>query len=235
MLLEWLGNSSFRIELGDTVFVTDPAYSEDPNAPVTADEVDDADFVLVSHGHPDHVRDAVDVAENASAPIVAVGELVVLLEERSDDVETIVRNPSSPLDVGTGVEVGLVEMDHTSSVGLDEGDVQYAGTPCGFVLDDGHQVAFFAGDTALCANLKVVGEVYDPDVALFPISGGFVLDETEAGIAADWTNADTVVPMHYDSVDAIPDAEPGAFATSVEQHAPGTETVVLDQGETAEL
>lgn len=234
MELQWLGNSSFRIGMGGTTFVTDPAYSEDPNAPVTAAEVDDADYVLVTHGHPDHVRDAVDVADAADAPVVAVSELAVALEQRGD-VETVVRNPSSPSDLGTGVDVGLVEVDHTSSVGLPDGDVQYAGVPCGFVLDDGDQVAFHAGDTALCANLKVVGDVYDPDVAMFPISGDFVVDEQEAGIATDWVDADVAVPMHYDSLEAIPDADPRAFVASVRAHAPGTEPVVLDQGESVTL
>ena len=235
MELEWLGNSSFRIDIGDTTFVTDPAYDEDPNAPVAAGDVEYADFVLVTHGHPDHASDAVAVARASNAPIVAVAELAVELEQRGDGVETIVRNPSSPRDLGTGVEVGLVEMDHSSSVGLSEGEARYAGVPCGFVLDDGEQVVFHAGDTALCANLKVVGEVYDPDVAMLPISGGFVTDEQEAGIAADWVDTDAAIPMHYDSSEAIPDADPRAFAASVEERAPGTETIVLDQGETVEL
>lgn len=231
MEVEWLGHSSFRIGIGGTTFVTDPAYSTDPNAPVSAAEVDDADFVLVGHGHFDHAADAVEVAEASDAPIVAVAELAATLEAESEEVEGIMRNPSAPLDLGTGVEVGLIEMSHSSGTGLMEGDIEYSGITCGFILDDGEQTLFYADDTGLDANLKVVGEAYDPDVAMLPISGGFVMDEEEAALATQWVGPDVVVPMHYDSLDAIPDADPEVFADAVAEQAPDTRVKILDQGD----
>lgn len=230
MHLEWLGHSSFRIEMNGTTFVTDPAYQHDPNAPVEGSDVTDADFVLVSHGHFDHADDAVAVAEASDAPIVAVAETATLLGEEGD-VETILRNPSSPLDLGTGVEVGLIRMDHSSGRGLMGDEIDYAGLSCGFILADGNQTVFFAGDTGMCANLKVVGEVYDPDVSLLPISGGLVIDTDEAGMAAAMTNADTAIPMHYDSLDLLPEANPQEFVRAVGEYAPECETLVLQQGE----
>lgn len=235
MQIEWLGHSSFRIDIGETTFVTDPAYSADPNSPVSASDVTDADFVLVGHGHWDHAADAVEVVEASGAPIVAVAELGAKLSEESEDVEAILRNPSAPLDLGTGVGVGLVEMDHSSGTGLNEGDIEYAGITCGFVLESEEGTVFYADDTGICANLRVVGDVYDPDVAIVPISGGFVMDAHEAGIAADYLNADTVIPMHYDSLESLPDVDPATFEKAVKEQTADTETVVLDQGESVEL
>jgi L-ascorbate metabolism protein UlaG (beta-lactamase superfamily) len=233
MELEWLGHSSFRIRMNGTTFVTDPAYQHDPNASVEADDVADADFVLISHGHFDHADDAVAVAEASDAPIVAVAETASLLEEEGD-VETVWRNPSSPLDLA-GVEVGLIRMDHTSSRGLMDDEIDYAGLACGFILDDDDQTVFFAGDTGMCANLKVVGEVYDPDVSLLPISGGFVMGADEAGMAATMTNADTVIPMHYDSLDLLPEADPQEFVRAVNEYTPECETLIMEQGESQSL
>jgi L-ascorbate metabolism protein UlaG (beta-lactamase superfamily) len=234
MDIEWLGHSSFRIEMNGTTFVIDPAYQHDPNASVEADDVSDADFVLLSHGHFDHAADAVAVAEASDAPIVAVAELASLLEDEGD-IETVWRNPSAPLDLGTGVKVGLIRMDHTSGRGLMDDEIDYAGLSCGFILDDGNQTLFFAGDTGMCANLKVVGEVYDPDVSLLPISGGFVIDADEAGMAAAMTNADAAIPMHYDSLDILPEADPQEFVRAVGEYAPECETIVLQQGESQAL
>lgn len=84
--IEWLGHSSFRVTMNSTTFITDPAYQHDPNAPVQAAEVSDADFVLVGHGHFDHAADAVEVAEASNAPIVAVAELAVELGQQNEDV-----------------------------------------------------------------------------------------------------------------------------------------------------
>lgn len=145
------------------------------------------------------------------------------------------RNPSAPLDLGTGVEVGLIEMDHSNSIGLLEGSPSSTGITCGFILDDSDQTVFFADDTGICANLKVVGEVYDPDIAILPISGGFVMDPEEAAIAADWTNANTVIPMHYDSIDDIPEVDPQVFADAVDNRTPETTVELLDQGESIEV
>lgn len=234
MEVKWLGHSSFRIDIGDTTFVTDPAYSADPNAPVSAADVTEADFVLVSHGHWDHAADAVEVAEASDAPIVAVAELASKLSHESENVVGILRNPSAPLDLGTGVGVGLVEMDHSSTTGLNEGNIKDAGITCGFVLDSGDKTVYFAGDTGICANLKVVGDVYDPDVALVPISGGFVMDEREAGIASNYLNADIVVPMHYDSLESLPKVDLEVFREAVTEQSPDTEAVVLSQGESVE-
>lgn len=229
--IEWLGHSSFRIRLSGTTFVTDPAYRHDPNAPVDPTDVDDADFVLVGHGHYDHAADAVTVANVSNAPIVAVAELATRLEQQHEDVEAMMRNPSAPLDLGTGVKVGLIEMDHSSSIGLAEGDPVDTGVTCGFILDDGDQTVFFADDTGLCANLQVVGKVYDPDIAILPISGGFVMDAKEAAIAAEWTQADTVLPMHYDSIDGIPEVDPQTFVDVVADQTSETTVEIVAQGE----
>jgi L-ascorbate metabolism protein UlaG (beta-lactamase superfamily) len=200
---------------------------------VEAEDVDDADFVLVSHGHFDHSADAVAVADASDAPIVASGELAVELGQQGD-VETILRNPSAPVDLGTGDAVGLVQVAHSSSTGLVDGDITSTGTPCGFILDDGTQTVFHAGETGICSNLELVGQVYDPDVVFLPISGGFVMDAEEGGRAAAWTNADTAIPMYHD-VPSAPEVDPQDFVTAVNEYAPDCGTVLLDPGESVSL
>jgi L-ascorbate metabolism protein UlaG (beta-lactamase superfamily) len=233
MEFEWLGTSSFRIEMAGTTFITDPGYQHDPNAPVEAEEVDDADFVLVSHGHFDHSADAVPVADASDAPIVASGELAIELSQQGD-VETILRNPSAPVDLGTGVAVGLVDVAHSSSTGLIDGNITDTGTPCGFILDDGERTVFHAGETGICANLELVGRVYDPAVAFLPISAGFVMNAEEGGRAAAWTNADVAIPMYHD-VPSAPAVDPQDFAAAVDEYASDCEPVLLDPGETVSL
>lgn len=120
---------------------------------MSAPDVTDADFVLVGHGHFGHAADAVAVAEASDASIVAVAGLATQLAQQSEAIKPILRNPSTPLDLGTGVEVGLVEMDHSSSTGLHGRDIEYTGV-LWFVLNDGDHTVFYADDTGICANLK---------------------------------------------------------------------------------
>ncbi|MDP2726064.1 MAG: MBL fold metallo-hydrolase, partial [Dehalococcoidia bacterium] len=118
------------------------------------------------------------------------------------------------------------------SLGLDTGDICYAGCAVGLIIEGEGKRIYFAGDTSLCADLKlVVGEYYKPDIALLPISGGFVMDPDQASVAVSWIQPKTVIPMHYNSLPVIPQVDPQDFARLVSAKAPGVKVVILKPGE----
>ncbi|MDP2659207.1 MAG: metal-dependent hydrolase [Dehalococcoidia bacterium] len=229
MEIRWLGHSAFEIKLGGKTILTDPFISGNPKAGVTLDQITKVDYILLSHGHFDHVGDTVALCKKCGAKLIAPPELFVALSKQG--AEGQFGNPGGWHDLG-GVRVIMTSAVHSSGLGLDIGDVSYAGAPVGFVIEGEGKRVYFAGDTALAADLKlVIGEYFKPDVALLPVSGVFVMDPDQAAVAASWIKPRVVIPMHYNSLPFLPEVDTEGFSRLVTEKAPGTRTVVLQPGE----
>lgn len=221
MDIRFLGHACFELTEGDTRVLVDPFLTGNPKAAVEASEVDPT-HVFLTHGHPDHWGDVVDVAKRTGAQCVAIVELANELQGEG------VENVADPNLGGTvdfdGGWVRLVPAWHTSTT--PGGTVN---TPAGLVINLGGTTVYHLGDTALFSDLQLVGRRDSIDVALMCIGGHYTMDRHDAVEAAKLVGAATVIPCHYDTFPPIEtDAE--AFKADVESAGAGN-VVVLQPGE----
>jgi len=224
MDIRWIGHATFELSDGQARVLIDPFLApNNPVAPVSADDVDPT-HILITHGHSDHVADALAVAKRTGAHCVAQVELAGWLGEQG------VENTSDP-NLGGTVEfdwgwVKLVQAFHTGT--LPDGTV--VGSQAGLVVNIGDTTVYHLGDTALFGDLRLIAERTPVDVALIPIGGHYTMDRHDAAVAAELIGAGTVIPMHYNTFPPIEtDAE--AFKSDVESRT-SSQVVILNPGDT---
>jgi len=190
----WLGHSAFLFEVDDKRILVDPFISGNRLAPTSADELE-ADVILLSHAHGDHLGDTVDIAKRTGAPVVANFEIGNWLMDKG--VDAIQVNPGGTHDGGF-YKVKWTIAHHSSSFP----DGTYGGQPNGFVLmADGYKL-YFAGDTCVFLDMELIGEI-GLDVAFLPIGDKFTMGPDESLKALELLRARQVVPMHYNTFDPI--------------------------------
>jgi L-ascorbate metabolism protein UlaG (beta-lactamase superfamily) len=193
--ITWLGHAAFKIRTpqGKTIYI-DPWLSN-PNCPDGEKQVGQADAILVTHGHFDHLGETVEVAKLTGAPVACNWEISVWLESQGVS-GAMGMNKGGTINVG-GVKVTMVSADHSS--GIKDGDrIANGGEAAGFVveLENGHKL-YHAGDTNVFGDMRLIGELYSPDVALLPIGGHFTMSPKEAAVAVRLLGVKRVIPMHY--------------------------------------
>ncbi|HYE89240.1 MAG TPA: metal-dependent hydrolase [Vicinamibacterales bacterium] len=227
LAITWLGHSSFRLRTpGGKELLFDPWFTNNPSFPPAA-KPGAADLILVSHGHFDHTTDLVAVAKDTGATIVAIWEITTWLGSKGlKNVEPM--NKGGTITV-KGLRITMTDARHSSS--LDDNGVIYMGAAAGFVvkLENG-QTIYFAGDTALFGDMKIIGELYKPDIAFLPIGDRFTMGPDTAAIAAQWLGVKMVVPMHYGTFPLLT-----GTPEQLEQHlaGKGIDVLKLKPGETA--
>jgi L-ascorbate metabolism protein UlaG (beta-lactamase superfamily) len=224
MNIRFLGHACFSLEADGTTVLIDPFLTGNPKAAASADEVQ-PNAVLLTHGHPDHYGDIVDIAKRSGATVVAITEIAGELQgELGEDHQVFDPNMGGTVELPWG-SVRVVPAWHTSTT--PKGTVS---PPAGLVIELGGQRVYHLGDTALFTDLQLVKRRGRLDVALIPIGGHYTMDRFDAVVAAEWVGADTVIPCHYDTFPPIEtDAE--AFRSDV-QNAGAAQVVVLAPGET---
>jgi L-ascorbate metabolism protein UlaG (beta-lactamase superfamily) len=233
MEIKYHGHSCFQLSEGDASLLVDPFLKpNNPSAVATADDVDPT-HIAITHGHADHMADAVPVAKRTGASCVGVVELADWLGSQG------VENVSDPNLGGTvNFEWGwikLVPAWHTNTL-PGSADAPFSaehgipiGTPAGLVIEIGGVTVYHAGDTCLFSDMKLIAERNPIDVALLPIGGHYTMDRHDAVVAAEFVGAGTVIPMHYNTFPPIEtDAE--AFRSEVESKT-SSKVVVLEPGE----
>ena len=217
--ITWLGHAAFKVE-GSKVVLIDPWISGNPASPLKSpEEIDRADVIVVTHSHGDHgLDDAVKIAKRTGAVFASQYELVV--KSGLEKVEPM--NIGGFVDAGgTGVLVSFTQAWHTAEVG----------DPTGVVVRLDGITIYHTGDTGLFSDMKLIGELYSPDVMLLPIGGRFTMDEEQAAKAVSFVKPKVAIPMHYDTFPLIK-ADPNRFASLVGDVA---KVVILKPGETFEL
>jgi L-ascorbate metabolism protein UlaG (beta-lactamase superfamily) len=227
--ITWLGHATFIITTpGGKRIVTDPWLEGNPSCPAGQRRIDKADLILLSHGHSDHAGDIVAVSRATDAPIVAVHELSLWLEKKG------LRNVQGMGIGGTisvaGLDVTMVPAVHSSSV-VENDTIVYLGPPVGFVvrLENQHSL-YFAGDTAIFGDMRLIGEMYGPEIAFLPIGDHYTMGPDAAARAARMLGVRQIVPMHYGTFPVLT-GTPDRLKRLVEPH--GIDVLVLKPGETA--
>ncbi|HEX9751486.1 MAG TPA: metal-dependent hydrolase [candidate division Zixibacteria bacterium] len=222
--LQFLSHSCFRFAIGQTTLLIDPFFSGNPKAPADAANIN-PDYILLTHGHGDHLGDAIAIAKRARSTIIAPNELAVWSQRQGVKAH--------PMHIGGGWDfpfgrVKLTIAHHGSGIGPGPNGWEYAGNPCGYLITAEGKTVYHAGDTALFYDMKLIGEMHPIDVALLPIGDNFTMGVTDAIKAVEFLKPRRVVPMHYDTFDLIK-ADPGRFAVGARSH--GCEPVILAIGE----
>lgn len=219
MSITYLGHSAFEIKINDKKILIDPFLVKMPNYDYSG--VTD---IFVTHGHGDHLGSAIEISKQTGATITAVFELANYCATKGANTNGI--NLGAWLDFDWG-KVIAVPAFHSSST--PEGI--YAGCPCGFVFEIEGKTIYHAGDTCLNAEMKVIGEVIQPDVAILPIGGQYTMDIETAVIASEWLKTSAVIPMHYNTFNAI-NVDIAEFERQIREK--GKVPVVLKIGQTLE-
>jgi L-ascorbate metabolism protein UlaG (beta-lactamase superfamily) len=229
LAITWLGHSTFLIRTpGGKRLLFDPWLRENPACPEAFKKPVQADAILVSHGHADHVDDVVACARDSGAPVVAVFELCDWLGRKGlQRLEPM--NKGGSVDVA-GLRVTMTDARHSSGY-VDNGQMVYLGEAAGFVvgLEDGRSI-YFAGDTSLFGDMRLIGEIYRPTIAFLPIGDRFTMGPADAARACAMLGVRQVVPMHWGTFPMLT-GTPAELKSLVPA---GVDVLELKPGETAE-
>lgn len=196
MKYTYYGQSCFLLETSSIKLLFDPFITHNPLAQSIDIKTIEADYILVSHGHGDHVADLVVLAKQTGATVIAMPEVIDWAQKQG--VENV-----HPMNFGKFTfDWGSVRMvPATHSSGLPDGS--YGGNPAGFVLYiDGQQI-YFAGDTGLTIEMKVLADVCSLDYAILPIGGNYTMDVDDAIVATKYFECDKVIGVHYNTFPVI--------------------------------
>lgn len=185
-----MGHSAFLLH-GKNKVLIDPFLTGNPKAAARPEDVD-CDIICVTHGHLDHLGDAVAIARRTGAEVACIVEMSLYLEKCS--VKATGFNIGGTAKI-KDTKVSLVPAFHSSSIGA-PGLEFSAAMPTGMVVDSG-KVVYHAGDTSVFGDMKLIGEMYEPDVALLPIGGFYTMDPVQAALATKLIAPKIVIPMHY--------------------------------------
>ncbi len=224
--LTWLGHGTWLIESGGHKILLDPFLNDNPSSPKKAEEVD-ADFVLVSHGHFDHIADAASIANRCNAKVLAIFEIAQWLANEHGVQDTVGMN------IGGGVEMpfGRVTMTHAiHSSQLPDGS--YGGNPGGFLLALPKGNVYFACDTALFSDMQLIGQ-RGIELAVLPIGDLFTMGIEDSIAAVKLIKPRRVAPAHYNTWPPI-EQDASAWAERVRQETEASPEVI-QTGETITL
>jgi L-ascorbate metabolism protein UlaG (beta-lactamase superfamily) len=233
MEIQFHGHSCFELIEAETRVLVDPFLK--PNNPAAVASAEDVDptHIAISHGHVDHMADAVGVATRTGAECVAIVEIANWLEEQG--VEKVYDpNLGGTVRFDWGW-IKLVPAWHTSTI-AGSAEAPYSptpgtvtGTPAGLLINLGGLTVYHAGDTCLFGDMKLIAERNPVDVAMLPIGGHYTMDRHDAVVAAELIGAGTVIPMHFDTFGPI-ETDSAAFKSEVEAKT-SSSVVVLAPGE----
>jgi L-ascorbate metabolism protein UlaG (beta-lactamase superfamily) len=225
----WLGHAAFRIDSpGGKRIYLDP-WLTNPAAPEGAQDVERIDVLALTHGHSDHVGEAVDLGKRFSPRVVAIFELAAWLEQQGlEGASSLGMNKGGTQEVD-GIRFTMTQAVHSSGFS-GNGNAIYLGEPAGFVIgfENGTRI-YFAGDTAVHSDMALIGRLYEPEVAVLPIGDHFTMGPREAAVAIEMLGVTRVLPCHYGTFPVLT-GTPDELRKLTE-----VEILAIEPGETAEL
>jgi L-ascorbate metabolism protein UlaG (beta-lactamase superfamily) len=194
--ITWLGHATVLVQTAKgTNILIDPFIAQNPKYPKQFVLPGKIHYILLTHGHGDHISDAFSVAARHGSTVVAIYELAAYLANKGV-ADTIGMNLGGTVQLAD-VAATMVDARHSSGV-QDETGTHYVGVAAGYVLTvaDG-PVLYHAGDTAVFSDMKLIRELYRPEVVMLPIGGHFTMDPKEAALAVRFLEPVIVLPLHF--------------------------------------
>ncbi len=229
--IRWLSHAGFIINSaeGKTIII-DPWIKDNPLCPIKLEDIKEADIVLVTHDHFDHMGNAVDIVKNTGATIVVAPETAAKLQsEMGLSADNIIfggygMNIGGSAEI-KGITITMTQAFHSSATA----------NPAGFIikLEDGKTI-YHAGDTGIFESMRLLGELYNIDLALIPIGSVFVMDPYQAAHSLRLLKPKKAIPMHYKTFPIL-EQNADRFVELAKQIAPEVEVIVLEPGQTYTL
>jgi len=227
MKLTYLSHSCFLLETGTHRLLIDPFLAGNPKAPIKPEAVK-CDFILISHGHGDHVGDAVAIAKRNNATIISNYEIATFCGKQG------AKTHAQHIGGGHNFPFGRVKLTiahHGSGLQTNDGFL-YLGNPVGFLITAAGKTIYHAGDTGLFMDMQLIGQMNRIDIALLPIGDNFTMGIDDAVKAVEFLKPQVAIPMHYKTFDVI-DVDPHEFARKAA--ALGARVEVLEIGKSFEF
>jgi len=227
--LTFLGHSAFQLASPEgTTILIDPWLTGNPQATLESDKVGTVDLILVTHGHGDHLGDTFEIAQRTKAHVVSMPEISRYLMAKGLD-NTVGMNKGGTYRFNE-IDITMVQATHSSSA-MENDTIVYTGEAAGFVvtLENGFSI-YHAGDTGVCKDMEIIGDLYHPDLALLPIGSHYVMGPREAAYACRMIRSTYVVPMHYGTFPVLT-GTPEAFMDEMAS-LPAVSVIVMNPGDT---
>jgi L-ascorbate metabolism protein UlaG (beta-lactamase superfamily) len=226
--MKYLGHATFLCTTpGGQKLLIDPWVSSNPSCPESEKELDRVDIMLITHGHFDHIYDAVDLGKVFQPKIGCIFEISKWLERKGvENLSAMNKGGSQQLN---DVRVTMVDARHSCGITEEDGSIIYGGEAAGYVIEfeNGFKI-YHSGDTCVFGDMKIISELYEPDLVMLPIGDLFTMSPREAAYACRLLDAKKVVPMHYGTFPALT-GTPQELSRLV--RGIGTQVIAMQPGE----